>query len=135
MLTSEGFQGIYTRSSHSVSICVVAGQGTEMERDYEFSTATYPNDLLSPRQLGRAAAEKAVRRLHPRKVHTQNVPVIYDPRVSGTLLSHLSNAISGDSITRQTSFLKDSLEKKIFSSGIEVIDDPFCHARIAQPSF
>ena len=125
LLTSEGFEGTYARSSHSVSVCVIAGQGTEMERDYDFSTAVYPTDLSSPRLIGRNAGEKAVNRLHPRKVNTQSVPVIYDPRASGTLLSHLSSAISGNAITRQTSFLKDSLEKKIFSSGIEVIDDPF----------
>ena len=125
LVTSQGFQGIYTRSWHSLSVCVLAGQGTEMERDYEFSTAVYPTDLLSPQEIGHKAGRQAVSRLYPRKLDTQRVPVIYDPRVSGSLLSHLSSAISGTAITRQTSFLRESLGQRIFPEGIEVIDDPF----------
>lgn len=121
---SNGFSGGYAISRHSFSVSVLAGSGTEMERDYDFTSAISGADLKDPAALGRNAGERAVKRLHPRKMATTQVPVIYDPRVSGGLIGSLAGAINGASIARGTSFLKDRMGQRIFAPGIEVIDDP-----------
>ena len=103
---------------------MVAGSGVEMERDYEFSSCVYGEDLDPPAEIGRRAAERTVRRLGARKATTGQVPVVFDPRVSGSLLGHLSRAINGTEVARGTSFLKDQMEQQIFAKGIVVVDDP-----------
>jgi PmbA protein len=123
LATSEGFVGAYRSSSFSISCSVVAGEGTAMERDYDYSSALHFDALREPAEIGRSAAEKAVRRLKPRKPATRSLPVVYDPRVSASLLGHLAGAISGSAITRGTSFLKDKLGTAVFATGISVIDD------------
>lgn len=124
LATTAGFSGHYRASSYSISCSVVAGEGTDMERDYDFSRKLHFEDLMAPGDIGRSAAERTMRRLNPRKMATQNVPVVFDPRVSGGLLGHFVGAISGSAITRGTSFLKDSLGKPVFASGIAIVDDP-----------
>ncbi len=124
LATSGGFAGGYRGSSHSLSASVLAGEGTGMERDYEFSSCHHAEDLWDAARIGRAAGEKAVARLNPRKVETQTAPVIFDPRVSRSLLGHLAGAINGASVARGTSFLKDKLGQAILPAGLNVIDDP-----------
>lgn len=122
--TSNGFAQSYATSSHSLAASVLAGEGTAMERDYDYTSAVYFADLEDPAEIGQRAGERAVRRLNAKKVETQQVPVIYDPRVSGGLVRHYAGGINGSSIARGTSFLKDSMGDKIFSDGINIIDDP-----------
>ena len=122
--TSAGFRGAYTTSSHSLSACVLAGSGTQMERDYDYATARHFADLKAPEEIGASAAERTLKRLHSRKVKSARVPIVYDPRVGNSLLGHLAGAINGAAITRGTSFLKDSLGKPVFIGGVTVIDDP-----------
>ena len=124
LVTSAGFAGAYAGTSSSFSCSVLAGEGTAMERDYEFSSRRHAADLESAAEIGRRAGEKATRRLNPRKVNSQSVPVVYDPRVSGGLLGHLASAISGAAIARGTSFLKKSMGAQIFPKGISIVDDP-----------
>ncbi len=95
-----------------------------MERDYEFSSRRHAADLESAAEIGRRAGEKAVRRLGPRKVKSQSVPIVYDPRVSGGLVGHFASAISGSAIARGTSFLKKEMGKPVFAKGISIVDDP-----------
>jgi PmbA protein len=125
LATSTGFQGAYLGSSHSLSMTAIAGEGTGMERDYDYSTTPHASDLEKPEAIGRRAAERAVARLNPRKVATRKVPVVFDPRVAGTLVSHLASAINGASIARKTSFLKDKMGVKLFGDGVRIVDDPF----------
>jgi PmbA protein len=124
LATSEGFLGGFAATSRSVSVSVIAGDGTEMERDYDYSHTRFGDDLESATVIGKRAAERAVKRLNPRKVRTQSVPVFYDPRVAGSLLGHFSGAISGAAIARGVSFLKDKMGERIFGENILVIDDP-----------
>lgn len=121
---SNGLAFGYRSSGCSVSASVLAGEGTNMERDYDYSSAVFASDLTDPAVIGRTAGEKAVGRLNPRKVPTQQVPIVFGTRVSNSLLGHLSGAINGSAIARGTSFLKDRLGEKIFADGIQVIDDP-----------
>ena len=102
----------------------IAGEGTGMERDYDYSSALHAADLESPESIGRNAGERAVARLNPRKVETCKVPVVFDPRVAGSLVGHLVGAVNGASIARKTSFLKDKLGEQLFADGIRIIDDP-----------
>jgi PmbA protein len=124
LVTSHGFRGAYVGSRHSMSMVAIAGGGTGMERDYDFSSALHAGDLEAPEKIGTVAGERAVKRLNPRKVETRRVPVVFDPRVSNTLAGHLASAINGASIARKTSFLKDRMGEKLFRSGIRIVDDP-----------
>jgi PmbA protein len=124
LVTSGGFSGAYLGSRYGVSMQAIAGDGTAMERDYEFSSAIHHQDLDSPEWIGRTAGERAAKRLNPRKVATKRVPVVFEPRVAGSLVGHLAAAINGSAVVRKTSFLKDKMGERLFGNDIEVIDDP-----------
>ena len=124
LLTSHGFSGAYLGSRHSVSMQAIAGEGTGMETDYDFSSALHAADLDDPEKIGRTAGEKAVAKLNPRKVSTLKVPVVFDWSVAGSIVGHLVSAINGSAIARKTSFLKDKMGERIFAPGINIIDDP-----------
>jgi len=103
---------------------MVAGEGTGMERDYDYTGAVWAGDLRTAAEIGRSAGEKAVRRLNPQKVKTAQFPVVFDARVARSLLGHLSGAINGAAIARGTSFLKDKMGEAIFAPDVTVVDDP-----------
>lgn len=124
LVTSGGFAGHYGGTTHSVSCSVLAGEGTAMERDYDFSSARHLQDLDDAATIGRQAGERAVRRLGARKVKSCQVPIIYDPRISGGLVGHFAGAISGAAIARGTSFLKNAMDTQVFAEGIRITDDP-----------
>lgn len=124
LAATNGFSGSYGVSRHSLSVSVIAGEGTAMETDYDFATGISASDLTDPAALGRSAGEKVVKKLNPRKAATAQVPVVYDPRVSNGLVGSLAGAVNGASIARGTSFLKDSMGKAIFAKGITIVDDP-----------
>src|ERR1044072_8798974 len=124
LVTSHGFRGSYVASSHSISAMAIAGEGTGMERDYDYTSARHAGDLESIEKIGRSAGERAVKRLNPRKVETRRVPVIYDPRVAGSLVGHLASAINGASVARKTSFLRDRMGERLFRAGVRIVDDP-----------
>jgi PmbA protein len=135
LVTSTGFHGAYLRSSQSISMTAIAGQGTGMERDYDFTSAIHASDLLPPQNIGRLAGERAVARVNPRKVETCKVPVVYDPRVAGSLVGHVVGAINGASIARKTSFLKDRMGEQLFDKSIRIIDDPLRVRGLRSQSF
>jgi PmbA protein len=124
LVTSHGFHAAYLASRHGVSAMAIAGEGLEMERDYDFASALHAADLDDAATVGARAGARAVRRLKPRKVETRKVPIVFDPRVAGGLISHLAGAINGSAVARKTSFLKDRLGEQLFAPGIRVIDDP-----------
>ena len=124
LVTSHGFRGAYLGSSHGVSMTAIAGEGTGMERDYDYSSVRHASDLEAPEKIGRTAGERAIERLNPRKVTTRKVPVVFDPRVANSLVSHLASAVNGASIARKTSFLREKMGAKLFADGIRIIDDP-----------
>ncbi len=124
LIGSNGFHGSFSGSRFGLSVSVIAGEGTLMERDYDYSSTVFGEDLLDPAALGKAAGERAVKRLNPRKVATAKLPIVFDPRISNGLVGHFAGAINGASIARGTSFLKDQMGKQIFASGITIVDDP-----------
>jgi PmbA protein len=124
LAASNGFRNGYAVSHSAISASVIAGEGTAMERDYDFSSAVYAAELEPAERIGRRAGEKAVKRLNPRKVATAKVPIVFDPRVANSLIGHLAGAINGASIARGISFLKDKLGERIFPAGTDIVDDP-----------
>ncbi len=124
LATSEGFFGTNAGTNSGIGVSVVAGEGAGMERDYDQTSARHASDLESPETVGRNAGERAVKRLNPRKVKSQAVPIIYDPRVSAGIVGHFAGAISGNSIARGVSFLKEMMGKAIFAPAITITDDP-----------
>ncbi|ANG96718.1 modulator protein [Brucella pseudogrignonensis] len=124
LVTSSGFAGEYAATRFGRSVSAIAGEGTKMERDYDFSSRLHFADLDTPENIGRRAGERAVRRLGARQAKTGPVNVIFDPRLARGIAAHLASAINGASVARKTSFLRDSLGKQILKSGISVTDNP-----------
>jgi PmbA protein len=124
LATSTGFYGRYAGTSHSIGVAVLAGEGTAMERDYDHASTRHAGDLRAAADIGRTAGEKAVRRLNPRSMKSQTVPVVFHPDEAAGLLGHFAGAISGAAIARGVSFLKEKMGQAIFAPGIRIIDDP-----------
>lgn len=124
LATSHGFSGQYFASRFSRSISVIAGEGTAMERDYEFSSKRHFEDLEAANEIGRKAAERTVRRLGAAKIATGPVTAVFDPRVARGMLGTLASAINGASVARKTSFWRDRMGKQVAASTVTVIDDP-----------
>jgi PmbA protein len=124
LATSHGFVGHYVGSRFSRSASVIAGEGTSMERDYEYSSRLHFAELDPAEEIGRKAGERAVRRLNARKAKTGPVDVVFDPRVARGIAGHLAGAINGAAVARKTSFLRDMMGKQVASDAITVSDEP-----------
>ncbi len=124
ILGSNGFAGSYATSRHSIGAAVLAGEDTDMERDYDFCTTVYLEDLDEPEDIGVSAGVRATSRLGAQKVETAKVPVVYDPRIANSLINHFASAVNGAAVARGTSFLKDRMGEQVFADGITIIDDP-----------
>ena len=125
LATSHGFSGSYMASRFGRSVSVIAGEGTKMERDYDFDSRLYFADLDDPRVIGRRAGERAVKRVNPRQVETgSNVTVVFDPRIARGFVGHIAGAINGAAVARKTSFLRDRMGQQVLKTGLNITDDP-----------
>jgi PmbA protein len=124
LATSAGFSGAYATTSRSLSASVLAGEGAGMQRDYAWRQARHAADLPGPAQIGQMAGQRAVARLDPGKLKSGVMPVVFDPRVGGSIIGHLVGAMAGPSIARRASFLLDRLEDQLFGPDIVIADDP-----------
>ena len=124
LATSHGFLGHYVATRFSRSASVIAGEGTAMERDYDFSSRLHFADLDAPEVIGRKAGERTVKRLGARKAATGAVDVVFDPRVARGIAGHLAGAINGAAVARKTSFLRDMMGRQVASAAITVTDEP-----------
>jgi PmbA protein len=124
LATSHGFNRGYSATGYSASASLIAGAGSEMQRDYAYHGVRHYAELDDPETLGRCAGERAIARLNPAKLPSGTMPVLFDPRIGNTLLGHLMSAISGSSITRRTSFLLDREGEQLFPEEVTIRDDP-----------
>jgi PmbA protein len=124
LATSTGFRGSYASTSVSISASVLAEKNGQMERDYAYHSVRHPEDLEAADAIGREAGQRTVRRLGAIKPESAHLPVVFDPRVSNSLVGHLLGAISGTAIARKSSFLLESLGTQVFAPAIRIIDDP-----------
>ena len=124
LATSHGFCRGYSTSGYSASASVIAGSGAHMQRDYESHSTRHYADLDDPETIGRKAGERAVRRLEPGRLASGVMPVLFDPRIGGSLVGHLIGAMSGSAIARQTSFLLGREDEALFPEAIRITDDP-----------
>jgi PmbA protein len=124
LATSHGFCRGYTTSGYGGSVSVIAGSGSDMQRDYESHNVRHYEDLDDPETLGRLAGERTVKRLNPAKMASGVMPVVFDPRVGGSLVGHLLSAITGSAIARKTSFLLGREEEPVFPEGVTIRDNP-----------
>lgn len=132
---SLGFNAGYPTSRHSISCAVIAGKGSGMQRDYWYSEARNAVEMLRVEEVGRIAAERAVRRLNARSVPTCQVPVLFEAPVAASLLGHFVHAVSGGSLYRKSSFLLDQLGKQVFSKHIRIDDVPDIPRGLASSPF
>ncbi|WP_300392166.1 TldD/PmbA family protein [Henriciella sp.] len=122
---SNGFASYLSGGSTGLGLAAVAERDGAMERDHDSWTVRKMADRPGPDEIGRTAGERAVARLGPRKVKTQKGVVLYDKRVAPSLIGAFLGAISGPSVARGVSFLKDRLGEKVFAPGTNIVDDPF----------
>ena len=124
LATSGGFAGAYSATGFSCSVAVVAGDGGAKQRDSAWHSARHLADLDAAEEIGTLAGKRAVSRLKPERPRSGPMPIVFDPRVSPSLLGHLAGAISGSSVARKSSFLQDRLGSRVFAEGVVIVDDP-----------
>lgn len=135
LVTSEGFAGSKMRSGFGRSVSVIAGEGTAMERDYDFDSRIHYGDLDAPEAIGRRAGERTVRRLNAGKVPTGSYPIVFDPRVARGLIGSLVSAINGAAIARKTSFLMDRMGELVLPESVTILDEPLLARRAGSRAF
>ncbi|WP_170413903.1 TldD/PmbA family protein [Ruegeria arenilitoris] len=124
LAATNGFSGGYARSSRSTSCVAISGEGTGMERDYDGDSRTFQSDLRSPEEIGRTAGERAVALVGAQKPATGTFPVLFDERISSSLIGHLLGASNGAAIARGASWLKDCLGEQVLPDHLSLIEDP-----------
>jgi len=124
LATSQGFARGYTTTGYGGAAAVIAGTGGDMQRDGASHSVRHHADLDTPEEIGRLAGERAVKRLGPGRLQSGTMPVVFDPRVGGSLIGNLVGAMAGPAIARKTSFLLGREEEQLFAPGIVIVDDP-----------
>ena len=124
LATSTGFSGGYQRSSRALSCVAIAGTGLQMERDYDGDGRIFQADLRAPEEIGARAATRAVERLNPKKPKTGSYPILFDERISSTLVGHLLAAVNGAMVARGSSWLRDALGEQILPAQLSILEDP-----------
>lgn len=132
---THGFTGGYKGSAHYIGCAMVAVDGDTMERDDWYTSHRVPAALEAAESVGRKAGERAVARLNPRKLATQSAPVLFTPQLAGGFIGHAISALFGGSLYRKTSFLLDSMDKPMFTSLLNIVDDPFIKQAYASSPF
>lgn len=132
---SHGFLGSQRGSRHSLSCMLIAGDEGGMQRDYDYSSARNPRDLLAPEKVGESAAERTLRRLGARRPATGRMPVLFDPTLASGLVGSLMGAIAGGALYRQASFLCDRLGEPLFPEWFSLQERPMEVGAMASSPF
>jgi PmbA protein len=124
LATSHGFAAGYQGTNYSISASVVAGEGAEKQRDSAWRQARHRGDLPAPAEIGTLAGARAVARLRPGRLRSGPMPVVFDPRVSSSIIGHLISAMSGSAIARRSSFLLGKRDDQLFAPELLLVEDP-----------
>ena len=124
LATSAGFAAFQAGTSHSRSASVIAGEGAAMQRDHAHRAARHADDLPAAASIGRLAGERAVARLAPGRLRSGPMPVVFAPRVGGSLIGHLAGAMGAPSVARRASFLLGREDEKLFPAGLRLVENP-----------
>ncbi|WP_300516143.1 TldD/PmbA family protein [Aliiroseovarius sp.] len=124
LATSNGFSGGYARTSRSLSLAAISGEGASMERDWAGEGRTFQADLPSPEEIGREAGERTAARIGAKQPPTGAFPVLFDERISGSLIGHLLGAANGSSIVRGASWLREKLGEQVLPGHLSIIENP-----------
>lgn len=124
LATSEGFLGGHCGTSHSLSASMIAGEGSDKQRDYAGRTTRHLQDLPPASEIGREAGERTVAKLHPDKLPSGPMPVVFDPRIGGSIVGHLVGAMSGAAVARGGSFLIGKEDEALFPEALRIVEDP-----------
>ncbi len=122
--TSNGFSAGYQRSDFGLSCVAISGEGTGMERDYDYDGRVFQSDMRSAVEIGQRAAERAVERTGARKPKTGAFPILFDERIAASLIGHLLQATNGAAIARGSSWAMGLVGEQILPDGISIIEDP-----------
>ncbi|MFZ9391789.1 MAG: metalloprotease PmbA [Burkholderiaceae bacterium] len=132
---TKGFVGGYPYSRHWFSVAPIAQSGQNMQRDDWYTSDRDPRRLADPEAVGRYAAQRALARLHAKKVATQKVPVLFEAPLASGILGAFVQAVSGGALYRKSSFLLESLGQQIFPSHIQIREDPLIPGAMGSTPF
>lgn len=132
---TNGFSGGYTRSSTGLSVQAISGTGTDMQCEYDYDSRIFQADMRDAADIGKTAGERAIAMAGARKPKTGSFPVVYDERVSSSLIGHLISAINGAAISRGSSWLRDALGEQVLPTGLSLIEDPHRHRAFSSKMF
>jgi PmbA protein len=135
LANSDGFCKGYKTSSFTASSVTVAKDDKSMERDYEYTSKCHLKDIKNAEELGKISAEQTIKKLSPKKIGSDKIPIIFDKRIAKGILSTFASAISSSAISRGTSFLKDKINQKIFSNDLNIFDKPDILKGLGSKSF
>jgi len=135
LANSDGFCEGYKTSSFTASSVTVAKDDKSMERDYEYTSKCHLKDIKNAEELGKISAEQTIKKLSPKKIGSDKIPIIFDKRIAKGILSTFASAISSSAISRGTSFLKDKINQKIFSKDLNIFDKPDILKGLGSKSF
>ena len=135
LANSDGFCKGFKTSSFVASSVTVAKDDSSMERDYDYSLKCHLNDIKSPEELGKAAAQNTIKKLSPKKIGSEKITIIFDKRIAKGILGNFASAITSSAISRGTSFLKDQINQKIFSDSVSIFDKPDILKGLGSKSF
>jgi PmbA protein len=124
MGNTRGFRGGYASSRHGVSVSPIVGKGNDMQRDYWYTSMRDAAELAAPEAVGRYAAERALSRLHSRKISTREVPVLFESTLASGLIGAYVQATSGGSLYRKSSFLEGCLGKAAMAEHLDLHEFP-----------
>ena len=124
LAATNGFSGGYSRTDRAISCVAIAGTGTGMERDYDGDSRLFQSDLRTPEEIGETAGTRALARIGAVQPPTGSYPVLFDERISSSLIGHLLSAINGIAIARGASWLRDALGQKVLPAHLSLVEDP-----------
>ncbi|MEM1075876.1 MAG: TldD/PmbA family protein [Pseudomonadota bacterium] len=124
LAATNGFSDGYTRTDKGLSCVAISGSGTAMERDYDGDMRIFQADMRTPEDIGKRAGERAAARLGARKPPTGAYPVLFEERISSSLIGHLLMAANGAAVARGASWLRHCQGSRILPDGMDLREDP-----------